>query len=44
MAAAVDAFLADPPPIRATPLRSKIPFQAEILRVYEVAAIRTGVR
>jgi glycosyltransferase involved in cell wall biosynthesis len=38
LAAAIDRFLFDPPPVREHPLRSTTSFEAEVLRAYEVAA------
>jgi glycosyltransferase involved in cell wall biosynthesis len=35
-AAAVDKFLADPPPVREDPLRGGTSFEAEVLRAYEM--------
>jgi glycosyltransferase involved in cell wall biosynthesis len=37
MAAAVDGFLMDPPPVRQRPLRGRTSFDAEVLRAYEMA-------
>jgi glycosyltransferase involved in cell wall biosynthesis len=38
MAAAIDRFLIDPPPVRQSPLRGGTSFEAELLRAYETAA------
>ncbi len=38
MAAAIDRFLSDPPPIREGPLRGRTSFEGELLRAYELAA------
>jgi hypothetical protein len=37
LAAAVDGFLIDPPPVRKSPLRGMTSFEAEVLRAYEMA-------
>jgi glycosyltransferase involved in cell wall biosynthesis len=38
LAAAIDRFLTDPPPVRNHPLRGRTSFEAEVLRAYEIAA------
>jgi hypothetical protein len=39
MAAAIDRFLANPPPIRDSALQAKSSFQEQVLHAYEVAAL-----
>jgi glycosyltransferase involved in cell wall biosynthesis len=38
MAAAIDRFLFDPPPLRQDPLVARTSFESELLRAYEIAA------
>jgi hypothetical protein len=38
LAEAIDAFLSDPPPVVATPLRPDVPFAGVLLDAYEEAA------